>query len=167
MPDFAAPSKHPAYKRLPAKQRDLRAKRILARLNEGHAQQAIADEEGISRDKLRVIVKRALGERANNPKALHAQAQIARLLPGFALAERQILKGDVRGVYALATLQKRLDVYLAVTDTVDTPTFDEYRDSAIKKVEHFIMTARPYVPEPGDEVYERPPFPREPESATP
>ena len=135
-------------KRVTLKHGALRAKRILARMNEGRSLQAIADEEGISRKRVRFLVTRALRDRMDNPATLHAEAQIKRLMPAFALAQRQIAEGDIMGVYALAALQKRLDIYQAVANVTDAPTATDHVRSAIAKVEHYIRTAKPYQPDP-------------------
>ena len=135
-------------KRVTLKHSALRAKRILARMNEGRSLQAIADEEGITRKRVRFLVTRALRDRMDNPATLHAEAQIKRLLPAFALAQRQIDEGDIMGIYALAALQKRLDIYQAVANVTDAPTNADHVRSAIAKVEHFIMTAKPYTEDP-------------------
>ena len=154
--DPANTPKNPRSKRLTGKQRALRIKRVLARLTEGRSLQAIADEEGITRKRMREIVKKAADERKDDPKLFHAEAQIARLMPALALAQKRIAEGDVRGIWALAVAQQRLDLYQAITHFVDTPTHADHARSAIKKVEHFLMTARP-MPDDEIEAYRHPP----------
>ena len=158
--DPAQPTKNPRTKRLTRKQRALRIKRVLARLTEGRSLQAIADEEGLTRKRMREIVKKAADERKDDPKLFLAEAQIARLMPAIALAQKRIAEGDVRGIWALALAQQRLDVYQAITNFVDTPTHADHARSAIKKVEHFLMTARP-MPDDEIEAYRHPPRPSE------
>ena len=146
-PPLTAP-RSTSGKRVTLKHSALRAKRILARMNEGRSLQAIADEEGITRKRMRVLVKQALRDRMDHPATLHAEAQIKRLMPAFALAQRQIDEGEIMGIYALAALQKRLDIYQAVAHVTDAPTNNDQVRSAIAKVEHFIRTAKPYQPDP-------------------
>ena len=154
--DPEKPANGPRAKRLTGKQRALRVKRVLARLTEGRSLQAIADEEGMTRKRMHEIVKKAARDRKDDPKLIHAEAQIARLMPAIALAQKKIAEGDVRGIWALAVAQQRLDLYQAITNFNDTPTHADHARSAIKKVEHFLMTARP-MPDDEIEAYRHPP----------
>ncbi|HZZ63546.1 MAG TPA: hypothetical protein VFE63_20660 [Roseiarcus sp.] len=101
-PRSARPSLSPAA-------RALRVQRIFARLQEGASYAAIATEEGLSRERLRQIVKAATSRRGSPPD--HKKMQFARLEPALRLAARGVAEGDVRAIPLLIKLVDRLDRY--------------------------------------------------------
>ena len=68
--------------------RALRLQRIFARLQEGASYKDIAAEEGLSRERLRQIVRAATARGAAKPD--HKQMQFARLEPALRLAARSV-----------------------------------------------------------------------------
>ena len=101
-PRSARPSLSPAA-------RALRLQRIFARLQEGASYAVIATEEGLSRERLRQIVKAATTRRQSPPD--HKKMQFARLEPALRLAARGVAKGDVKAIPLLIKLVDRLDRY--------------------------------------------------------
>ncbi len=89
--------------------RALRLQRIYARLQEGASYAAIATEEGLSRERLRQIVKAAATRRRSPPD--HKKMQFARLEPALRLATRGVAEGDVKAIPLLLKLVDRLDRY--------------------------------------------------------
>jgi hypothetical protein len=89
--------------------RALRLQRIFARLQEGASYAAIATEEGLSRERLRQIVKAAAAKRGTPPD--HKKMQFARLEPALRLAARSVAEGDVKAIPLLIKLLDRLDRY--------------------------------------------------------
>ena len=89
--------------------RALRLQRIFARLQEGASYQEIAAEEGLSRERLRQIVRAATARRKEPPD--HKRMQFARLEPALRLAARGVADGDVKAIPLLLKLVDRLDRY--------------------------------------------------------
>ena len=89
--------------------RALRLQRIFARLQEGASYAAIATEEGLSRERLRQIVKAATTRRRSPPD--HKKMQFARLEPALRLAARGVAEGDAKAIPLLLKLVDRLDRY--------------------------------------------------------
>jgi hypothetical protein len=101
-PRSARPSLSPAA-------RALRLQRIFARMQEGASYAAIATEEGLSRERLRQIVKAATARRGSPPD--HKKMQFARLEPALRLAARGVAEGDAKAIPLLIKLVDRLDRY--------------------------------------------------------
>ena len=89
--------------------RALRLQRIFARLQEGASYAAIATEEGLSRERLRQIVKAAATRRGS--PADHKKMQFARLAPALRLAASGVAEGDMKAIPLLLKLVDRLDRY--------------------------------------------------------
>ena len=87
----------------------LRLQRIFARLQEGASYKDVAAEEGLSRERLRQIVRAATARRKEPPD--HKQMQFARLEPALRLAARGVADGDVKAIPLLLKLVDRLDRY--------------------------------------------------------
>jgi hypothetical protein len=102
---------HPARAALSPAARALRLQRIFARLQEGASFKDIAAEEGLSRERLRQIVRSATarGRTADPPD--HKKMQFARLEPALRLAARGVAEGDVKAIPLLIKLVDRLDRY--------------------------------------------------------
>jgi hypothetical protein len=101
----------------------LRLQRIFARLQEGASYKDIAAEEGISRERLRQIVRAAAARRGEPPD--HRKMQFARLEPALRLAARGVADGDVRAIPLLLKLVDRLDRYCAPDLFNDSPLLDD------------------------------------------
>ena len=89
--------------------RALRIQRIFARLQEGASYRDIAAEEGVSRERLRQIVRAATARGKSPPD--HKTMQFARLEPALRLAARGVAEGDVKAIPLLIKLVDRLDRY--------------------------------------------------------
>ena len=109
---MTAPSPSPARSRAAA--RDLRRLRILASVQAGLSYAAIGREEGLSRERVRQIVAKALDEGETGTKLDHARVQIARLEPALRLAANAVAEGDLGAIDRLLRVLDRLDKYSAV-----------------------------------------------------
>lgn len=89
--------------------RALRLQRIFARLQEGASYKDIAAEEGVSRERLRQIVRAATARGKAAPD--HKKMQFARLEPALRLAARGVADGDTKAIPLLIKLVDRLDRY--------------------------------------------------------
>jgi DNA-binding Lrp family transcriptional regulator len=94
--------------------RDLRRLRILASLQAGLSYAAIGRAEGLSRERVRQIVAKALDEGGAGTKLDHARVQIARLEPALRLAAGAVAGGDLSAIDRLLRVLDRLDRYSAV-----------------------------------------------------
>jgi Homeodomain-like domain len=94
--------------------RDLRRLRILAALQSGLSYAAIGRAEGLSRERVRQIVAKALNEAGPETKLDHARVQIARLEPALRLAASAVAEGDLAAIDRLLRVLDRLDRYSAV-----------------------------------------------------
>jgi hypothetical protein len=88
--------------------------RIFARLQEGWSYETIAQQENLSRERIRQIVSDTLAARAIEPRRDHTRLQIARLDPALRLAAGQVAAGDLRAVDRLLRVLDRLDKYQGV-----------------------------------------------------
>jgi DNA-binding Lrp family transcriptional regulator len=109
---MTAPSPSPTTSRAAA--RDLRRLRILASVQAGLSYAAIGREEGLSRERVRQIVAKALDEGETGTKLDHARVQIARLEPALRLAAQAVVDGDLGAIDRLLRVLDRLDRYSAV-----------------------------------------------------
>ena len=94
--------------------RDLRRLRILVSLQAGLSYAAIGRAEGLSRERVRQIVAKALNEAGAETKLDHARVQIARLEPALRLAARRSPTATSRAIDRLLRVLDRLDRYSAV-----------------------------------------------------
>ena len=97
-----------------AASRDLRRLRILAAVQEGLSYAAIGRQEGLSRERVRQIVAKALDEEGADSKLDHARVQIARPEPALRLAAQAVGGGDLGAIDRLLRVLDRLDKYCAV-----------------------------------------------------
>ena len=102
-----APIPAPAASRAAA--RDLRRLRILDSLQAGLSYAAIGRTEGLSRERVRQIVAKALNEGGAATKLDHARVQIARLEPALRLAAGAVAEGDLAAIDRLLRVLDRLD----------------------------------------------------------
>ena len=102
----------PAVSRAAA--RDLRRLRILASLQAGLSYAAIGRAEGLSRERVRQIVAKALDGEGAETKLDHARVQIARLEPALRLAAGAVAEGDLGAIDRLLRVLDRLDRYSAI-----------------------------------------------------
>ena len=89
--------------------RALRLQRVFARLQEGASYKDIAAEEGLSRERLRQIIRAATAR--GGPRPDHNAMQFARLEPALRLAARGVAEGDAKAIPLLLKLVDRLDRY--------------------------------------------------------
>jgi hypothetical protein len=94
--------------------RDLRRLRILASVQAGLSYAAIGRAEGLSRERARQIVAKALDEEGAGTKLDHARVQIARLEPALRLAAGAVAEGDLGAIDRLLRVLDRLDRYCAI-----------------------------------------------------
>ena len=81
---------------------------------------AIGRAEGLSRERVRQIVAKALDERGAGTKLDHARVQIARLEPALQLAAGAVAEGDLAAIDRLLRVLDRLDRYSAVEGAADS-----------------------------------------------
>ncbi len=99
--------------------RALRLQRIFARLQEGASYKDIAAEEGLSRERLRQIVRAATARGGAAPD--HKKMLFARLEPALRLAARGVAEGDAKSIPLLLKLVDRLDRYCSPDLFDDSP----------------------------------------------
>ena len=74
----------------------------------------IGRAEGLSRERVRQIVAKALDEVGSETKLDHARVQIARLEPALRLAAGAVAEGDLGAIDRLLRVLDRLDRYSAL-----------------------------------------------------
>ncbi len=104
-------------------QRALRLQRIFARMQEGLSYKEIAEEEGVSRERLRQIVRAATTRQDEAPD--HRRMQIARLMPALRLLAWDVENGETKAVPAFLKLLDRLDRYCAADQTYLSPPIED------------------------------------------
>ncbi len=103
---------HPARKRpLTALARVARRSRIFARLREGAAYDEIAQEERLTAERVRQIVREALARRLTDEDTDHAKLQLDRLRSAMRVATAAVEGGDVAAIPSLLKVLDRLDRY--------------------------------------------------------
>jgi len=108
MPTLPSPAPRLAHAR------ELRRLRILIAVQAGLSYAAIGRDEGLTRERVRQIVARALEEKAAETTLDHARVQIARLEPALRLAASAIGEGELTAIDRLIKVLDRLDKYSAV-----------------------------------------------------
>jgi hypothetical protein len=106
-PATSAPAPKP---RVTAHDRALRQRRILARMQEGWSYDAVAQDERLSRERIRQIVAETPALR-DDPVRDHKRSQIAKLDPALRLAAGKVAEGDLRAIDRLLKGLDRLDKY--------------------------------------------------------
>jgi transcriptional regulator with XRE-family HTH domain len=125
-----AEDKAPARRRrLGAHGMIFRRRRVFARLREGWTYDEIANEEGVSRSRIRQIVSEELEKRAVDSGAEHAKLQLDRLAPAVQLGAEAIAAGDVSAISPYLKALDRLDRYQTVASANQV-----YDDEARKKL---------------------------------
>jgi hypothetical protein len=109
--DASATPASPPKPRRTAQDREVRRRRIFGRLQEGWSYEAIAEEEGLTRERIRQIVAETLGQREVDPSADHNRLQIVRLDPALRLTAEKVAAGDLQAVDRLLRVLARLDRY--------------------------------------------------------
>jgi hypothetical protein len=107
-PATPAPAPKP---RVTAHDRALRQMRIFARMQEGWSYDAIAQDERLSRERVRQIVAETPALREIDAVRDHTRSQIARLDPALRLAAGKVAEGDLRAIDRLLKGLARLDKY--------------------------------------------------------
>ena len=104
-------------------QRAMRLQRIFARMQEGLSYKDIAAEEGLSRERLRQIVRAATTRKDEAPD--HRRMQIARLMPALRLLAWDVENGETKAIPAFLKLLDRLDRYSAADQAFLSPTIED------------------------------------------
>ena len=91
--------------------RALRLQRIYARMQDGAAYAEIAAEEGVSRERLRQIVRAATTRGRQDERPDHSRMQIARLTPALRLAAAGVAEGDAKAIPLMLQIMDRIDRY--------------------------------------------------------
>src|SRR5271166_5262092 len=107
----------------------LRRRRIFARLREGFSYEDIAQEEGVTSERIRQIVSEVLQKRSVDSGADHAKLQLDRLAPVMQLAAEAVAAGDVTAIAPYLKVLDRLDRYQTVAGANQA-----YDDEARKKL---------------------------------
>src|SRR5271165_2407479 len=107
----------------------LRRRRIFARLREGLSYEDIAQEEGVTSERIRQIVSDVLQKRAVDSGADHAKLQLDRLAPVMQLAAEAVAAGDVTAIAPYLKVLDRFDRYQTVAGANQA-----YDDEARKKL---------------------------------
>ena len=110
MTDSATPAA-PPKPRVTAHDRAIRQRRIFARMQEGWSYEAIAQDERLSRERIRQIVTQTLALREIDAIRDHTRLQIARLDPALRLAAERVAEGDLLAIDRLVKVLDRLDRY--------------------------------------------------------
>ena len=124
----------PASKRrLTARGRLLRRGRIFARLREGWAYDEIAEDEGVTAERIRQIVREALETRLLDEETDHAKLQLARLQPAMRIASEAVADGHFSAINPLLKVLDRLDRYQR-TAKVNQVYDDDARQKLLDKL---------------------------------
>jgi hypothetical protein len=106
-------------------EREVRRMRIFARLQEGWSYEEIGRQEGVTRERIRQIVKQALDKRQVDATHDHALLQIARLAPALRLAAGAVGEGEISAIAPLLKVLERLDKYQGAGAAVETSDYEE------------------------------------------
>jgi hypothetical protein len=120
-------------RRLDARARVLRRGRIFARLREGWAYDEIAEDERVTAERIRQIVREALGKRLLDEETDHAKLQLARLRPAMRIAAEAVADGHIKAINPLLKVLDRLDRYQR-TAKVNQVYDDEARQKLMDKL---------------------------------
>jgi hypothetical protein len=108
----------------------LRLQRIYARMQDGAAYAEIAAEEGVSRERLRQIIRAATTRGRQDDRPDHSRMQIARLTPALRLAAAGVAEGDAKAIPLMLQIMDRLDRYSDPDEYFSSPppwTFTTWR----------------------------------------
>ena len=126
---------HPPLRRagpaLTPAQRAIRLQRIFARMQEGLSYKDIAAEEGVSRERLRQIVRAATARKDDAPD--HRRMQIARLMPALRILAWDVENGDTKAVAAFLKLLDRLDRYSAADRNFRSPAIEDLVERSARR----------------------------------
>jgi hypothetical protein len=110
--------------------RALRLQRIYARMQDGAAYGEIAAEEGVSRERLRQIIRAATTRGRPDDRPDHSRMQIARLTPALRLAAAGVAEGDAKAIPLMLQIMDRIDRYSDPDEYFSSPppwTFTTWR----------------------------------------
>lgn len=112
----------------------LRRARILVRLQQGWTYDAIAQEERLSRERIRQIVSEILEDRRGEGFGDHQRMQIARLEPALRLAAEKIAAGDLAAIDKLLRVLSQIDKYRPGADTMNAEQEEDARARILAKL---------------------------------
>jgi hypothetical protein len=110
--------------------RALRLQRIYGRMQDGAAYAEIAAEEGVSKERLRQIIRAATRRGRPDEQPDHSRMQIARLTPAFRLAVAGVAGGDAKSIPLMLQIMDRIDRYCDPDEYFTSPppwTFATFR----------------------------------------
>jgi hypothetical protein len=113
--------------------RVVRRGRIFARLREGWAYEEIAQEERLTAERVRQIVREALGRRLPDEDTDRAKLQLERLRPAMRVATVALEEGDVAAIAPYLKVLDRLDRYQK-TARVNQVYDDSAREKLFEKL---------------------------------
>jgi len=150
-PAMPPPSSAPVVRRT-AREREQRRIRILGMVQAGFSYEAIARDEGLSRERVRQIVAQSLREPEGGTRLDHARVQLARLEPALRLAARGVADGELRAIDRLLRVLDRLDKYGAVAEAPE-PYEGSARERLLTKLNQMAerMKAARTQPDAGEE----------------
>ena len=114
--------------------RALRLQRIYARMQDGAAYGEIAAEEGVSRERLRQIVRAATTRGRQDDRPDHSRMQIARLTPALRLAAAGVAEGDAKAIPLMLQIMDRIDRYSDPDEYFSSPPPQDVHDLATPKI---------------------------------
>jgi intein/homing endonuclease len=122
----------PPPARVTAQDRARRRLRIFARMQQGCSYETIAQEEHLSRERVRQIVKETLDERKVDPTTDHTRLQLARLDPALKIVAEKVAEGDLKAVDRLLRILDKMDKYQSSIVLEDNP--EESDDDARERI---------------------------------
>ena len=105
-------------------------------MQDGAAYAEIAAEEGVSRERLRGIIRAATTRGRQDDQPDHSRMQIARLTPALRLAAAGVAEGDTEAIPLMLQIMDRLDRYSDPDEYFSSPppqTFMTWRPQKSSK----------------------------------
>lgn len=96
-------------------------------MQEGWSYEAIAEAEGLSRERIRQIVREDLEGRDVEPSGDHLRLQMARLDPALRLAAAKVAAGEITAVDRLIRVLNQMDKYQG--KAAPAPSFESADDA--------------------------------------
>ena len=132
--------------RVTAQDRARRRVRIFARMQQGCSYETIAQDENLSRERVRQIVKETLDERKVDPTTDHTRLQLARLDPALKVVAEKVAEGDLKAVDRLLRILDKMDKYQSSIVVEDNPeeSEEDMREKILRKLSQVDERLRGY-----------------------